>query len=191
MDFNIDEMRQQMAILQNKLDNQTIVNDRVLRRAVKRGASVINQRYLIIGIVALLMIPYGYWAFVMLAKMSTAFWIASCVMMLAVVGFMIYNSREMRRSDFATDNLLDTKRKVAAAKKNDAMWPVFSVPLVLAWAGWGGKELSRTFTEMEFFIPCYIVVVVLGVVTGLCIHFRTQRQYRAIIEQIEDMEETE
>ena len=25
-DFNIDEMRQQMAILQNKLDNQTKVN---------------------------------------------------------------------------------------------------------------------------------------------------------------------
>lgn len=70
MDFNLDEMRQQMAILKNKLDNQTIVNDRLIRRAVKNSVSTINKRYLVISIIAFAMIPYGYWAFVKLNGLS-------------------------------------------------------------------------------------------------------------------------
>ena len=52
MDFELDEMRQQMAILKNKLDDQTIVNDRLIRRAVKNSVSTINKRYLVISIIA-------------------------------------------------------------------------------------------------------------------------------------------
>ena len=95
MDYELDEMRQQMAILKDKLENQTIVNDRFIRRSIKRGVSTINKRYLVLGIIALAMIPYGYWAFVMIAGLSVALWLASCLMMLIVVGFMIYNSRDM------------------------------------------------------------------------------------------------
>ena len=88
MDYEFDEMRQQMAILKDKLENQTIVNDRFIRRSIKRSVGTINRRYLVIGIVALAMIPYGYWAFVMLNGLSVALWLTMCVLMLIVVGFM-------------------------------------------------------------------------------------------------------
>ena len=35
MDFELDEMRQQMAILKNKLEKQTIVDERIIRRAIR------------------------------------------------------------------------------------------------------------------------------------------------------------
>ena len=111
-----------MAILKDKLENQTIVNDRFIRRSIKRGVSTINKRYLVIGIIALALIPYGYWAFVMMGGLSVALWLASCVMMLLVVGFMIYNSQDIRDSSLMNNNLLDVKRKVALAKKRDANW---------------------------------------------------------------------
>lgn len=188
-DLELDQMRQQMAILKDKLETQTIVNDKHIRRAVKNGVNTINKRYLIIGIVALMMIPYGYWAFVKLGEMSITFWIVSCIMMLAVVGFMIYNSRDMRKKDFANGNLLDTKRKVAKAKKLDSIWPVFATPVVLAWAAWGGWEMGKKFGDVDLFIPWFILCVGAGVILGLVIHFRTQRHYRDIIEQIEDIED--
>ena len=184
-------MRQQMAILKDKLEKQTIVNDRIIRRAIKHGVSTINKRYLVIGIIALAMIPYGYWAFVKLGGSSIAFWIASCVMMLAVVGFMIYNSYEISKKDFANGNLLDAKRKVAAAKKRDAMWPFFAVPVVIGWAAWGGWEMGQKMDKTEFFIPFFIICMTIGALIGLAVHFKTQRHYRDIIEQIEDMEEKE
>lgn len=190
MDYEFDEMRQQMAILKDKLDNQTIVNDRFIRRSIKHGVSTINKRYLVIGIVALAMIPYGYWAFVMLNGMSIAFWLACCLMMLLQVGFMIYNSQDLRDHNLMNNNLVDVKRKVAVAKKRDANWLWFGIPTALAWGAWAVYEMSQKFPDNEFFVPCCIVCILAGALVGLKVHFKTQSHYREIIEQIEDLEGT-
>ena len=189
-DLELEQMRQQMAILQNKLDNQAIVSDRFIRRSVSHSATTINRRYLVISIVALAMIPYGYWAFVKLNGLSIALWIAMSVLVLAVVGFCIYNGREMRRSDFTSGNLLDTKRKALAAKRRDNNWLWFGIPMATAWAVWVGWEMAQKMgADVKFFIPFFIICSVAGIVMGLAVHFRTQRHYRDIIEQIEDFED--
>lgn len=191
MDFELDEMRQQMAILKNKLDNQTIVNDRLIRRAVKNSVSTINKRYLVISIIAFAMIPYGYWAFVVLNGLSIPLWIAMSVIMLAVIGFCIYNGREMRKNDFVSDNLLDTKRKTLKAQKRDAMWPYFGIPVAIGWAAWVGWEMTQKLEGdfLKYFIPWFIICVTAGALIGLKVHFKTQRHFRDILEQIEDVED--
>ncbi|MBR6489566.1 MAG: hypothetical protein IKT03_03430 [Muribaculaceae bacterium] len=193
MDFNIDEMRQQMAILQNKLDNQTIVNDRFIRRSIKHSVSTINKRYLVISLISLAMIPYGYWAFVKLNGLSIPLWIASCVMMLMVVAFCFFNGRAMRDNKLVDGNLQDTMHKVAAAKKRDANWLWIGIPMVLAWAAWVGWEMAQKMDadQLKYFMPFFIICIVVGCAIGLKVHFKTQRHYRDIIEQIEDLEETE
>ena len=191
MDFNLDEMRQQMAILKNKLDDQTIVNDRLIRRAVKNSVSTINKRYLVISIIAFAMIPYGYWAFVKLNGLSIPLWIAMSVLMLAVIGFCIYNGHEMRKNDFVSDNLLDTKRKTLKAQKRDAMWPYFGIPVAIGWAAWVGWEMTQKLEGdfLKYFIPWFIICVTAGALIGLKVHFKTQRHFRDILEQIEDVED--
>ena len=190
MDYELDEMRQQMAILKDKLENQTIVNDRFIRRSIKRGVSTINRRYLVIGIIALAMIPYGYWAFVMIGGLSVALWLASCLMMLIVVGFMIYNSRDMRDNALMNGNLLDVKRKVTLAQKRDANWLWFGIPMALAWGAWAVYEMSQKMGDNEYIVPCCIVGVLVGALIGLKVHFKTQSRFNEIIEQIEDLEDT-
>ena len=191
MDFELDEMRQQMAILKNKLDNQTIVNDRLIRRAVKNSVSTINKRYLVISIIAFAMIPYGYWAFVKLNGLSIPLWIAMSVLMLAVIGFCIYNGHEMRKNDFVSDNLLDTKRKTLKAQKRDAMWPYFGIPVAIGWAAWVGWEMTQKLEGdfLKYFIPWFIICVTAGALIGLKVHFKTQRHFHDILEQIEDVED--
>ena len=191
MDFELNEMRQQMAILKNKLDNQTIVNDRLIRRAVKNSVSTINKRYLVISIIAFAMIPYGYWAFVVLNELSIPLWIAMSVIMLAVIGFCIYNGHEMRKNDFVSNNLLDTKRKTLKAQKRDAMWPYFGIPVAIGWAAWAGWEMTQKLEGdfLKYFIPWFIICVTAGALIGLKVHFKTQRHYRDILEQIEDVED--
>ena len=188
-DFNIDEMRQQMAILQHKLDTQTIVHDRTIRRAIKHSASTINKRYLIISIIALAMIPYGYWAFVKLNGLSIPVWIASSVMMLMVVAFCFFNGRATRDSKLMEGNLQETMRKVATAKKRDANWLWIGIPMATAWAGWVGWEMVQKMDAQDWkiFVPFFIICLVAGIIIGLTVHFKTQRYYRDIIEQIEDI----
>ena len=190
MDYELDEMRQQMAILKDKLENQTIVNDRFIRRSIKRGVNTINRRYLVIGIIALAMIPYGYWAFVMIGGLSVALWLASCLMMLIVVGFMIYNSRDMRDNALMSGNLLEVKRKVTQAQKRDANWLWFGIPMALAWGAWAVYEMSQKMGDNEYIVPCCIVGVLVGALIGLKVHFKTQSRFNEIIEQIEDLQDT-
>lgn len=191
MDYELDEMRQQMAILKDKLEKQTIVDDRIIRRAIKHGVSTINKRYLVISIIALAMIPYGYWAFVKLNGLSIPLWIASCVMMLMVVAFCFFNGRAMRDSKLTDGNLHDTMHKVAAAKKRDAKWQWIGIPMATAWAVWVGWEMAQKMgaEDLKFFMPFFIICLVAGIIMGLAVHFKTQRHYRDILEQIEDAED--
>ena len=133
---------------------------------------------------------YGYWAFVMMGGLSVALWLACCVMMLLVIGFMIYNTRDMRDHNFMNNNLLDVKRKVALAKKRDGNWLWFGIPVALAWGAWAVYEMSQQTGDFEFILPLGIVCVLVGVLICLKIHFKTQRHYSDIIEQIEDLEDT-
>ena len=190
MDYELDEMRQQMAILKDKLEKQTIVDDRVIRRAIKHGVSTINKRYLVLGIIALVMIPYGYWAFVMLNGLSVGLWLAMCALMLIVVGFMYYNSRDLRDNNLMGGNLLEVKRKVALAKKRDGNWPWFGIPVALAWASWAVYEMAQQTGGSEYLVPCCIVGILIGALVGLKVHFKTQRHYRDVLEQLEDLEDT-
>jgi hypothetical protein len=190
MDNELEEMRQQMAILKDKLESQTIVNDRFIRRSIKRGVSTINKRYLVLGIIALVMIPYGYWAFVMLNGLSVGLWLSMCALMLIVVGFMYYNSRDLRDDDLMGGNLVEVKRKLALAKKRDGNWPWFGIPVALAWASWAVYEMAQQTGGNEYLVPCCIVGILIGALVGLKVHFKTQRHYRDVLEQLEDLEDT-
>ncbi len=190
MDNELEEMRQQMAILKDKLENQTIVNDRFIRRSIKRGVGTIKRRYLVIGIVALAMIPYGYWAFVMLNGLSVALWLTMCVLMLTVVGFMYYNGRDLFDNDFMGGNLLDVKRKVTLAKKRDANWLWFGIPAGMLWFGWFLYEESQKVGFSQGILLFFIFCMIAGLLVGLSVHFKTQRHYRDTIEQIEELEDT-
>ena len=190
MDYELDEMRQQMAILKDKLESQTIVNDRFIRRSIKRNVSTINRRYLVMTIIALAMIPYGYWAFVMLNGLSVALWIALCVLMLAVVGFIYINGSVLRDYNMMGGNLVEVRRKLALAKKRDGNWPWFGIPVAVAWASWAIYEMAQKTGGNEYLVPCCIVGILVGALVGLKVHFKTQRHYRDVLEQLEDLEDT-
>lgn len=190
MDYELEEMRQQMAILKDKLESQTIVNDRFIRRSIKRNVNTINRRYLVMAIIALAMIPYGYWAFVMLNGLSVALWIAMCVLMLAVAGFIYINGSVLRDDNLMGGNLVEVRRKLALAKKRDGNWPWFGIPVALAWASWAVYEMAQKTGVNEYLVPCCIVGIIVGALVGLKVHFKTQRHYRDVLEQLEDLEDT-
>ena len=57
MNNELEEMRQQMNILKEKLQKQNIVNDRVLRRSMRRNVLGISRRYTIVCVLCILLIP--------------------------------------------------------------------------------------------------------------------------------------
>ena len=189
MDTQLEEMRQQMQMLKNKLDKQEIVNDHMIRRSMKNTAGNISRRYYIIMGICLLMIPYSYWAFVMLSGFSIPFWIFTCIVMLTSLGATYYNSRNLSDSNIMTNNLVDVRRRMARAKKFDADWLFFGIPIIIVFLGWFMYETyqlhSGNLANGLFWGGC--IGAILGAILGFSLHFKTQRQYQDIIDQIENL----
>ena len=189
--FELENMRQQMNTLKKKLEKQEIVNDGLMRRSMKNTAGNISRRYYLIMALCLLMIPYSYWAFVMLNGFSIPFWIFTCITMLVSFGGTFYNSRKLSDSNMMTNNLVDVRRRMACAKKFDANWLLIGIPLVIVFLGWFMYESyplhPDSFFNGLFWAGCIGGVV--GAIWGFSLHFRTQRQYQDIIDQIEDITE--
>ena len=186
--FELEEMRQQMTTLNNKLNKQEIVNDRLMRRSMKKEVSSIARRNYILMSVALLVIPYGYWSFVKLTGLSIAFWIGTCIFMLICAGATFYNTHRIDDPGLMSHSLIEARKKVASAKKFDSNWLLFGIPMIILWLGWFFYELylhNETNFTGAFWGGC--IGAITGTVIGLGLHFKTQRQYQEIIDQIEDL----
>jgi hypothetical protein len=187
--FEFDDMRQQMQTLKQKLQQQEIVNDRMIRHSMKKTVGSINRRYLVVMIICVLMIPYSYWAFVQLNGFSLAFWIFTCAVMLVCLGGTLYNKLKLNESNMMTRNLLDVRRSVASAKKFDVNWLFLAVPMILVFLGWFMYEAYQmaggSLGNGLLWGGC--IGAVIGAIFGFSLHYRTQTQYQEIIDQIEDL----
>ena len=186
--FELEDMREQMNTLKKKLNQQEIVNDRLVRRSMKNEVSTITRRYNIIMVLSVLTVPYFYWVFVKLSGFSMAFWIGSSIFMLICGGATFYNTRKINDPDMMSHSLIEARKKVASAKKFDVDWLKFGIPAVIVWFGWFMYEVYLQDNDLAnglFWGGC--VGGVVGVIAGFKFHFRTQRQYQDIIDQIEDL----
>ena len=187
--FNLEEMRQQMTTLKNKLNQQEIVNDRLIRRSMRNEVSNINRRYNIIMAIGILMVPYGYWCFVKLVGLSIFFWIATSIFMLICAGATFYNSRKISDPGLMSHSLVEARKKVASAKKFESNWLLFGIPAVILWMGWFFYETYQIqggdFYNGFFWGGC--IGGIIGAIIGIKIHLKTQRQYQDVIDQIEDL----
>ena len=187
--FNLEEMRQQMTTLKNKLNQQEIVNDRLIRRSMRNEVNNINRRYNIIMAIGILMVPYGYWCFVKLVGLSVFFWIVTSIFMLICAGATFYNSRKISNPELMSHSLVEARKKVASAKKFESNWLLFGIPAVILWMGWFFYETYQIqggdFYNGFFWGGC--VGGIIGAIIGIKIHFKTQRQYQDVIDQIEDL----
>ena len=192
-EFELEDMRQQLNTLKKKLDQQEIVNDRLMRLSMKKEVNKITRRYYIIMAAGILMVPYGYWVFVKLCHFSMAFWIATSIFMLICVGATYYNTRKISDPNLMSRSLVEARKKVASAKKFDAEWLFVGVPAIILWLGWFCYECFQNATDVNpnIFMFGGIMGGTIGAICGFKMHFNTQHKYQDIIDQIEDITKEE
>ena len=186
--FELEDMREQMSTLKKKLNQQEIVNDRLVRRSMKKEVNTITRSYNIIMALGVLMVPYSYWVFIKLLGFSMAFWIGTSIFMLICAGATFYNTCKISDPDMMSHSLVEARKNVASAKKFDVDWLKFGIPTVILWFGWFTYEVYLQDNDLaNGLFWGGVVGGVVGVIAGFKFHFRTQRQYQEIIDQIEDL----
>lgn len=185
----LEEMRQQMAILKNKLESQTIVNDRLLRRAMKERLNWINRTYIWHIVITLFVaLPYCWWSLRFIGT-SVEFTVVTMLFLLYAVCYTVWTGLPLRDKLLMQGELLQVSEIVARAKKRDADWLLQGIPFLIIWVGWFAYEMyNKHGYHHQLLISCIIGALIGGAI-GLSIHLKTQRKYREILERIEEMRE--
>ena len=186
---DLEQMKQQMALLQRTLDRQTIINDRLLRDAVRAKAGSINRDSCVITVIGILAIPYCIWVFRFL-HISVPFSIVTALFLLAAVAYNLFTHRGFRTSMLVSAPLADIARLTVRMKLLHARWLRFSLPFLFLWLSWFVYEiLSLTSVSHDERLGILIGGAVGGMIGGIfgyVAYRRTQRLANEILQQVEE-----
>ena len=182
------EMKEQLSILTQKLEKETIVNEKLMRRATKEKISKMQRRALIKGVVIGLCIPYtiGVCHFFGLSLWLCGF----TVLILLIALYTDYRIHRNIHSDEAMyGNLLDVRKKVLRIKQAYKDWLKFSIPILALWllSFWYETYQLPDIPKESIFIGSIFGGSIGGFI-GFLQYKKMQRSADEILEQIEEIQ---
>jgi hypothetical protein len=195
MTTDLEQMRQQMETLKTKLDEQQIINDKLLKQSMKSKMNWIRN-YILIELFA--MLPFiGIACASMQGDLHFSWWSYSALMLLILVDVLLdyrVNVTALKESDYEKDNLVETVKKLAKMKHQRWLQTVIGLPLGLLILGWMGTEIylhaSHTAENNMFLtvmlISCSIGFCI-GIAIGLTILHKMQKTNDELISQMKEI----
>ena len=187
----LQEMKRQLAILTQKLDKETIVNERLIRQSMKNKASSIRRRAIAESIVTLIMIPYFVWVMPGLVGISVGLCSFTCFFMIAALAYNYYIHSHFQPEKFTNSSLLEVRKDTLRTKKLYSKWQMCAgIPFCIAFITWFAYDVSHIFhgEALQITLGGLVAGCILGAIIGTSIYGKTQRTMNEILEQIEEMQ---
>lgn len=187
-DTTFTEMQRQMQQLRDKLEDQKIVNERILRNSCRQTVSRLKIKSnvpIIAGVAALLSLPaFHYLGF------SDFFLIFTAVMMLVCIAATVITNRHIPRID---RDLVTATEELTKFRKINAEWIKVGLPMLVVWLGilaWEVlKNLEMGKAESYAFLGGVAVGVAVGAVIGLKLRRDILDGADDLMAQIKDLKE--
>ena len=180
------EMQEQMKQLRDKLENEKIINQRILSKVNNMTINRLRAKSnvpLLFGVAAILLAP----SYLNLGASWISVIFTWILMLICIVATLVCNSHIPRMDS----NLVSAAEELTKYKKFHAEWLKFAIPAVILWLGvlvWDilrGTELDQAETIALF------SGIAVGVVLGCLLGFKLRRdQIEAaddLLEQIEEL----
>ena len=184
--FELQQLKEQFNILNRSLNNQQIINERLIRASIESKVRNINSdgrkimAIAILGIIAIIADHY-------LVNWSWLFTAVTIVFLLVAVLYNIYFRLGINNADALNADLIDMRLRTLRFKKMQSRWLWFSIPFLVVWLTW---LLYETLNMIYDPIPTIIgaaIGLVLCLAFGIKQYQRTQRQAKEIISDIENL----
>ena len=154
----LEEMRAQLAILNEKLENESIVDERLVSEATKKHISELQRKLIGRIVIITLWAAFFYW------KLELGIFLLWCVGLLLI---SIYTYFVVRQGNSVSMPVTEYARRLRKALKiyktgNRFLW-ILTIILILAWAtyvlvlNWP-SNLEQVFTV---FFVCFMIALIL------------------------------
>ena len=189
-----EEMRQQLDILKNKLDNQTLINDKLIRQSMLNKMSFM-KKYTWVSFLALLFTYYAYNEVRILFNTSWWFYGFTVLVMTFIVCFDAYINH-VNKKEFLNGDLIAASLQMQRMKKLRKKSLLYGFPLMPIWVSWlfielyNGSSAANGGTNTSLFYGAMVgggVGLVIGMAISISIYLRMQRINSDIISQIDEL----
>lgn len=189
-DFNIEEldmMKKQLEVLKDKLDKETIINEQLMRRAMKEDVSKFHKDAIIRCCVALLGIPYCTWIFSFM-HMSELFIIVTDISFAIAIVYTYITHKGLKANDLLNGNLIEVSYKITRMRHLESAWLRFSIPFVIIWFAWFMFELMKQNGDVAKGMAIGGVVGgVIGAIRGPMKYRKSRKKSQEILLQIKEL----
>ena len=185
----LQEMREQMAALKEKLNKQEVVNDRQIRNMLSHKKKSVDKNIWIAGVCGLFVITFGNYNFYQMG-LSTWFLIGTTLFMLACFLATVIPHMWVRKEDIQAGNLLAVAKQTRRLRKLYKDWEIIGIVLSIIWAGWLFAELASAVDDKQL-LYTWIGGGIFGGIIGGIIGLRVSRKtINTLDEMIQDIETT-
>ena len=194
LSHELEQMRSQIGMLKQKLEQQAIVNDTHIRNSMKSKISDINRTVLgtiFAGIFAVIFAPMTFY----IQGCSLLFVIGTAVMLAVCLGLTIAQKINLSRmTDLSQSNLVETAEKLNKTRTHYKEWYRIAIPMILVWVGWMIYEMVNTIgiespTAIGFYCGAGVGLLIGGII-GFRINRKVVRQANEILAQIEELQQS-
>ena len=154
----LEEMRAQLATLNEKLENESIVDERLVSEATKKHSSELQRKLIGRIVIITLWAAYFYW------RLELGIFLLWCVGLLVI---SIYTCFVVRQGNSASMPVTEYARRLRKALKiykigNRFLW-ILTILLIMAWGAYvlvlnWPSNLEQVFTV---FFVCFMIALIL------------------------------
>ena len=193
LSHELEQMRSQIGMLKQKLEQQAIVNDTHIRNSMKSKISDLNRTVLgtiFAGIFAVIFAPMTFY----IQGCSLLFVIGTAVMLAVCLGLTIAQKINLSRmTDLSHSNLVETAEKLNKTRTHYKEWYRIAIPMLLVWIGWMIYEMVNAIgiespTAIGFYCGAGVGLLIGGII-GSRINRKVVRQANEILAQIEELQQ--
>ncbi|WP_373172621.1 hypothetical protein [Prevotella merdae] len=189
----LEIMRSQMASFKKQLEQQEIINSRIMSESMKKKFSWIKK--MIIGEIILIPI-FLYLAFAAKYYLDLSWWSTSTFIILLLCDVWCdydINMRAIKNSDYSRDNLVNTMEKLLRMKQRRTKQAAIMLITLIGLIIWFSIEISlhlisiNAATRMWGVFYGGVVGGVIGIAVSWWIYCKMQKTNDEMIKQIEEI----
>lgn len=183
---HMEELKQQFAILTDKLESQEINNERLLRTVMKTKMKSINKYYCWLFFLGLPIIILCFQTFYCKGQVSLLFYVSTVLLaVLDTICGMVIN--KMGNNQWQEADLLTARQTLVQMKQRRKKGEIISIPLVIIWLSFFVLEVFRSSANAFMLSTFAVIGGLLGLGIGLLAYRKMQRTNDELIREIDQL----
>ena len=189
----LNELREQLTLLNQKLEKQSIINHQLIRNSIKKRISNINRTGIVLCALVVIATPIITVNYALLLNFSLALNIFTCAFMAIALVYTIWSHWGLN-SNLLNGDLITASSLILRTRRLYQRWSYFSYPWLVVWLCWNGWEVYTKIDNREMLLGIIvggIIGLIIGGIYGMRQRNKIYRNIDAMLAQIEELKAEE